>query len=142
MVVCMLGSWKSVTTNPLELVGIVLSGVLTLVAKLKPVERRWALPAAVLLAAAVVVGAFFLAYRETKPSVASEPAKPSAPAKQQSNTANQVTSGPGSPAVQGVQGDVSITVDQTGTARPTAASPRSQPKSGTKSGTAGEKSHE
>ena len=78
-------------------------------------DRRWVAPIFICLAAAALTCGLAIAYvqvaKTAQPSA--QTSQPRAPAKQQSNQQVQQTStGEGSPNVQGVQGDVNITVDQ------------------------------
>jgi hypothetical protein len=84
----------------------------------KDKERRWLGPLAMVMAVLALTGGLTLAYLKRSPQ--SGPQTNSAPAAQpapktQTNMVGQTTSGAGSPAVQGVQGDVTITVDQSST---------------------------
>jgi hypothetical protein len=108
--------WTKVVTNPLGLAGFALFLVFGYLARAKRNdERRWLSPAAVALAVVALVGCLLIAYKQLpKPSpqpVQAIQAQP--PVKQQTNNnVQQTSSGEGSPNVQGVQGDVTITVDQ------------------------------
>lgn len=108
--------WTKVVTHPLGLAGFVLFLVFGYLARsTRRNEHRWVAPVAFTLAAAALIGGLFLAYvqvpKPLPPSV--QISKPPAPVQQQTNQKVQQTStGPGSPNVQGVQGDVTITVDQ------------------------------
>jgi disulfide bond formation protein DsbB len=78
-------------------------------------ERRWLGPLAVAMAVLALTGGLTLAYLKSTAQAA--PKTVSAPAvqpisKTQTNVVEQTTTGAGSPAVQGVQGDVTISVDQ------------------------------
>jgi hypothetical protein len=111
-----MGEWTKVVTHPLGLAGFALFLVFGCLARAKRNdERRWLSPAAVILALVALVGGLLIAYRQA-PKPAPQPIQaiqPQPPAKQQSNSKVQQTStGEGSPNVQGVQGDVTITVDQ------------------------------
>ena len=111
-----MNQWIKVVTEPLGLAGFALFLVFGYLAKAKSKdERRWLSPIALVIAAIALIGGLSLAYvRSPKPAPAPvEVAKPQIPARQQSNQQVQQTStGAGSPNVQGVQGDVTITVDQ------------------------------
>ena len=116
-----MNAWIKVLTHPLGLAGFALFLVFTLVAKAKQrSERRWLSPAAVLIALVALLGGLSLDYRQlsidtqSTPKVGTSPAQASAPL-QQPVLVDQHTTGPGSPAVNGVTGDVTITVDQSGT---------------------------
>jgi hypothetical protein len=111
-----MSEWTKVVTHPLGLAGFVLFLVFGYLAKTKRRdERRWLSPVAFAIAAVALIGGLVLAYVEVSkpvpPSV--QTSKPQAPTQQQTNQQIQQTStGAGSPNVQGVQGDVTITVDQ------------------------------
>lgn len=108
--------WTSVVTQPLGLVGFALFLVFGYLAKVKSRnERRWLSPVAVIVAVMALGGGLVLAYVEAPKSLPTPAAQAiRTPAQQQTNNVQQTTSGQGSPAVQGVQGDVTITVDQSG----------------------------
>jgi hypothetical protein len=123
-----MADWTAVLTHPLGLAGFALSLVFGYLARVKRTdERRWLSHAAVVSAVAALTGGLFLAYVQTsKP--ASELVRPgTGPVQQQTNQVQQSTTGPGSPAVQGVQGDVTITVDQSGEAMPKKTAPKQPP---------------
>jgi hypothetical protein len=121
--------WTQVITHPLGLAGFALFLVFGYLAKVKRNdERRWISRAAVAAAVVGLAGGLIIAYAQilkpTIPSVRS--AAP--PVQQQTNQVQQSTTGPGSPAVQGVQGDVTITVDQSsGEAKPQKSAPKQPP---------------
>jgi hypothetical protein len=121
-----------VVTHPLGLAGFVLFLVFGYLARSKRRdEHRWLAPVALTLAAAALIGGLFLAYvqvpKPLPPSV--QVNKPPAPVQQQTNKqVKQTSSGQGSPNVQGVQGDVTITVDQsTGKTTTQKTSPEKEP---------------
>lgn len=105
-----MSEWTKVVTDPLGLVGFALFLVFGLVAKTrKSSERRWLTPVAVCLAVAALLGGLTLSYIKSSATRATA-------AKSQIDKPNgqikQTSTGPGSPNVQGVNGDVTITVDQ------------------------------
>ena len=108
--------WTKVVTEPLGLAGFALFLVFGYLAKVKRNdERRWLSPVAFAIAAVALVGGLGIAYVKVRKPVAPsiQTGKPAAPTQQQTNQQVQQTStGEGSPNVQGVQGDVTITVDQ------------------------------
>jgi hypothetical protein len=112
----LMGEWTKVVTNPLGLAGFALFLVFGYLAKMnKGGERRWIAPMAFALAMAALLGGLAIAYvqvpRASQP--AAQTSQPPAPAKQQTNQqVRQTSTGDGSPNVQGVQGNVTITVDQ------------------------------
>ena len=127
-----MGAWTKVVTHPLGLAGFALFLVFGYLAKAKRNdERRWLAPAAVVLALAALAGGILLSYVQG-PKPLPQPAQAvqaASPSKQQTNSNVQQTStGEGSPNVQGVQGDVTITVDQstgkTSTKKPTEKKPK------------------
>ena len=108
--------WIKVVTEPLGLAGFALFLVFGVLARVKKQdERRWLGPLASGMAVLALVGGLTLAYVKAShsptPQGASTPTA-KAPAPVQTNQVEQTTTGKGSPAVQGVQGDVNITVDQ------------------------------
>ena len=111
--------WIKVVTEPLGLAGFALFLIFGYLAKVKrDDERRWLSPVAFAIAAVALIGCLAIAYvqipKPVQPSAPSvQTSKPAAPTQQQTNQQIQQTStGEGSPNVQGVQGDVTITVDQ------------------------------
>jgi hypothetical protein len=115
--------WTKVVTEPLGLAGFALFLAFGALSRLKQEEdRRWLRPMASLMAVLALVGGLTLAYvksaQSAAPVVTSAPVTqapataPQKPAQSQTNQVEQTTTGAGSPAVQGVQGDVTITVDQ------------------------------
>lgn len=115
-------SWTQVVTDPLGLVGFVLFLVFGFLAKVGlSRDQRWLAMAAVAMAFVVLVGGLALSWMKTRPAVSpppsmsastppptqAAPAAPTAPA----STSTQTTHGAQSPAVQGVQGDVTIKID-------------------------------
>jgi hypothetical protein len=124
--------WTKVVTNPLGLVGFVLFLVFGVLAKVKARnERRWLVPVAISAALVALIGGLGLAYVQVRAAAAasSQPQPSIAPAvaPQKPTTVIQETSGPGSPAVQGVQGDVNITVDQSSPDAPKTKPPTAKP---------------
>jgi hypothetical protein len=108
--------WYKVVTSPLGLAGFALFLVFGYLAKLqRSYERRWIAPFAMFLAISALIGGLVIAYIQV-PKAAPPPTQISQPLKsagQQSNQqVQQKSTGGGSPNVQGVQGDVTITVDQ------------------------------
>jgi hypothetical protein len=111
-----INEWTKVVMHPLGLAGFALFLVFSLLAKLKRRnERRWLFPAMIAMAGIALLGGLGLAYTQLQGSSAAVVAQPSptpTPVQRQVNQGLQRSSGPGSPNVQGVQGDVTITVDQ------------------------------
>lgn len=111
--------WTKVVTEPLGLGGFALFLVFGVLARAKRAdERRWLAPMAMGMAVLALAGGLILAMLKTTGESArrANPAPSAqAPAPAQVNQqVEQKTTGAGSPAVQGVQGDVTITVDQSG----------------------------
>ncbi len=107
--------WTKVVTEPLGLAGFALFLVFGVLSRLKrKTELRWMGPVAAGMAILALAGGLALAYvktaRQATP-VVSQPAAAAAPT-QTNQQVQQTTKGAGSPIVQGVQGDVTITVDQ------------------------------
>jgi hypothetical protein len=108
--------WAKVLTEPLGLAGFALFLVFGALSRIKrDKERKWLGPLAMGMAVLALTGGLTLAYLkrppQTAPSTAPAPAvQPTA--KTQTNMVEQTSTGAGSPNVQGVQGDVTITVDQ------------------------------
>jgi hypothetical protein len=92
--------WVKVLTQPLGLAGFALFLIFQLLGrKLKAYERRWAFVAMVAMSVICLLGGLGLAYRHEQKQEKIEQVQ-------------QQSSGAGSPNVQGVQGDVNITIDQ------------------------------
>jgi hypothetical protein len=107
-----MSDWTKVVTQPLGLAGFALFLVFGYLARVKRHdERRWLSPVAVAVAALALAGGLILAYVQVPRPAAPVTPITKAPS-QQTNQVQQSTTGAGSPAVQGVQGDVTITVDQ------------------------------
>jgi hypothetical protein len=127
-----MSAWIKVITQPLGLAGFALFLVFGYLAKAtKNDARRWLSPVAVGLAVTALVGGLLIAYRQVpEPKPQQQQAIQTPPsAKQQTNSNVQQTSvGQGSPNVQGVQGDVTITVDQSKGKTETQKSAKSDPK--------------
>jgi hypothetical protein len=107
-----MSEWTKVVTDPLGLAGFALFLVFGYLANAKRLnERRWLAPLAVFAAIAALAGGLTLGYFRVSKSVAPAANTSKAPM-QQTNQVQQTSSGAGSSNVQGVQGDVTITVDQ------------------------------
>jgi hypothetical protein len=123
--------WTKVVTNPLGLGGFALFLVFGYLARAKRSdERRWLTPTAIALAVVALMGGLLIAYKQipkpTPQPIQTIQAQP--PAKQQTNSNVQQTStGEGSPNVQGVQGDVTITIDQSKSKTETKTPPGRKP---------------
>jgi hypothetical protein len=78
-------------------------------------ERRWLAPVAAFAALSALVGGLTLAYLQIPkpvPPSAQTNTPPEAKQRQTDSHVQQTSTGQGSPNVQGVQGDVTVTVDQ------------------------------
>ena len=108
--------WTKVVTEPLGLGGFALFLVFGVLSRIKGgEERRWLAPLAMGMAFLALAGGLTLAYVKASHEASAAPTAMPAPHPAPTTQVNQVeqkTSGPGSPAVQGVQGDVTINVDQ------------------------------
>ena len=103
--------WAKVVTEPLGLAGFALFLVFGVLSRLKAKdERRWLGPLAAAMAVIALAGGLLLAY--LKAGTTLQPASTIQPPQTQTNTVQQTTTGKGSPIVQGVQGDVTVNVDQ------------------------------
>jgi hypothetical protein len=125
-----MGAWAKVVSEPLGLAGFALFLIFTYLGKVKSGDkRRWISPVAFGCAAATLLAGFGLAYlqiaKPLPPPVSA--AKPAASAAQQINHVQQSSTGPGSPNVQGVKGDVTITVDQSAGKAAPAEAAKKQP---------------
>lgn len=112
-----MSEWTKVVTHPLGLAGFALFLLFGYLARTKRSDRRrWLSPVAFALAGIALIGGLVLAYVQVPKPVAAplQTDKPPAPTQQQTDQVQQTTTGQGSPAVQGVQGNVTITVDQNG----------------------------
>jgi hypothetical protein len=110
-----MGAWAKIVNEPLGLAGFALFLIFAYLGKVKSGDKRkWISPVAFACAAATLIGGFSLAFLQITKTVPppDSAAKPPASAVQQINHTQQSSSGPGSPNVQGVNGDVTITVDQ------------------------------
>src|ERR1700677_1586225 len=100
-----MGIWTKVVTNPLGLSGFALFLVFSYLWRTsRGSQRRWLAPTAVSLAVATLVGGLALAYVEVShvvvPPMQSDKVTSTS---HQANQVQQTTTGPGSPAIQGVQ---------------------------------------
>jgi hypothetical protein len=103
--------WTKVVTDPLGLVGFALFLVFAYLARVKKSKQhRWIVPSAMIMASVALVGGLTLAYYRVH--AAAKPSAQPSPAPVKQRSVQQKSSGPGSPNVQGVEGDVTITVDQ------------------------------
>jgi hypothetical protein len=120
-------AWVKVVTDPLGLAGFALFLVFSYLARTKRNdERRWIVRVAIALAAITLTGGFLLAYLRVNKfaPVQGEGGGIPASVMRQTNQTLQSSAGPGSINVEGVQGDVTVTVDQsTGKVK---AAPRSK----------------
>ncbi len=108
--------WTKVVTDPLGLAGFALFLVFGVLSQVKrDEERKWMGPLAMAMAILALTGGLTLTYLkrplQAAPQVTTAPAGLTTP-KTQTNKVEQTSTGAGSPNVQGVQGDVTISVDQ------------------------------
>ena len=127
-----MSDWTKVVTHPLGLAGFALFLVFGYLARAKQnAERRWLSPAALALAVIALAGGLLIAYKQI-PKPSPQPIQTiqiQPPAKQQtSGNVQQTSTGEGSPNLQGVQGDVTITVDQSTGKTQTKKAPAKKPK--------------
>jgi hypothetical protein len=108
--------WAKVVTNPLGLVGFALFLVFNAIARFKRSdEKRWIARVFVCMAIATLVAGFVIAWDQVHrpaPTTTSTSQLPAPNAKQNCESAEQKSEGAGSPNVNCVQGNVTITVDQ------------------------------
>lgn len=108
--------WTKVVTDPLGLVGFTLFLLFGALARFKRnAERSWIVPLCLGAAVLTLAGGLTLAFfKEARPAAKSlaVPSLPPVSPQQVNQQVEQKTTGAGSPAVQGVQGNVTITVDQ------------------------------
>jgi hypothetical protein len=108
--------WTKVVTEPLGLAGFALFLVFGVLSRVKrDDERKWLGPLAMAMAIVALSGGLTLAYLKRPPQAAPQVTTPPAgltTSKTQTNQVEQTSTGAGSPNVQGVQGDVTISVDQ------------------------------
>jgi hypothetical protein len=103
--------WSKVVTQPLGLAGFGLFLAFSFFASRKGLRRiGWVAPVLVSMAVITLIGGLTIAYVQVRSKATPSSQIPSQ--QQQTNQVQQTTAGPGSPAVQGVQGDVNISVDQ------------------------------
>jgi hypothetical protein len=106
--------WTKVLTSPLGLVGYALSLAFGFLAKVKrSKEGLWLTPVVTCLAITALFGGLLIAYIQVPRSPLQSRQAFQPETKKQSNSQVQQTStGPGSPKIQGVQADVTFSVDQ------------------------------
>lgn len=129
-----INEWTQVLSSPLGLVSYALFLVFGFLAKVKSSsERRWVAPAAMFLACTALLGGLGIAYRQVELLKKSPPPvnavqPPDAQKKQTNSQVQQTSTGTGSSNVQGVQGDVTISVDQSAGKAELHKSARKKPK--------------
>jgi hypothetical protein len=100
-------AWIKIVGDPLGLAGFALFLGFSLLAKTRSASRApWLTASFITLAGIALLGGLGLAYLRQRPALVSPVATPAPPAR----SVEQQTSGPQSPAVGGVDGDVSITI--------------------------------
>jgi hypothetical protein len=110
-----MSEWTKVVTEPLGLTAFALFLIFSYLGKVnRGDKRRWLSPVAFTCAVATLIGGLVLAYIQLPKHVESPHLTVNTPdpAAGQTNPVRQTSHGPGSPNVQGVQGDVTVTVDQ------------------------------
>jgi hypothetical protein len=129
-----MGEWTKVFSEPLGLTGFALFLIFGFIGKTKANDkRRWLTPVAFACAAFALIGGLGIAYLDMrsrtsppKPQVVQQsPAPEAAP-----SAVQQESAGPDSPNINGVQGDVNLTIGQNTGAIVTkkTARPKPQPK--------------
>jgi hypothetical protein len=135
-----MSDWTRVVTDPLGLAGFALFLLFGTLGQMKRTsERQWVFPVAYTMAVIALLGGLMLAYQRARPQVENGPPHAIAtphqeerPSTEINNHVDQKTTGRGSPAVQGVRGDVTITIDQSNSApashkRPSTTSTAGEP---------------
>jgi hypothetical protein len=108
-----MSEWTKVVSNPLGLAGFALFLVFAYLAKVKRAdERRWLSPAAVLAAVAALLGGLLIAYAQIPKTAPPAQTNGASPSSQTPGRVEQISTGEGSPNIQGVQGNVTLTIDQ------------------------------
>lgn len=116
-----MGEWTKVVTSPLGLVGFVLFLAFGLLAKVKQRdERRWLMPAAMVLGLIALVGGLSLAYVQVKalqpaPAISGQTTPLTATSKPQRTSSIQESHGDASPNFKDVQGTITVINDQSST---------------------------
>jgi hypothetical protein len=104
--------WGKVVAQPLGIAGFAMSLVFGYLARAASRDqRKWLAPSAAAIAFACVIGGFALAYQQTTAKSNQQPNPSQAFSQQQTKQVHQITNGSGSPAIQGVIGDVTV-IDQ------------------------------
>jgi hypothetical protein len=110
------GEWAKVVVNPLGLAGFALFLIFLSLLRMtrKRAGQRWLVTVFIVSALVCLFGGLGLSYKEiSRSSNASEQkSRPEPQLRQDTKQVQQNTTGAGSPAVQGVQGDVNLTIDQ------------------------------
>jgi hypothetical protein len=96
--------WTKVVTHPLGLTAFALLVLFCLAKSIR--QPAWLKKVFVAAAVIVIVGGLFLAYQQSTPD------KQDRPEKSDPTRIQQQTTGQNSPAVQGVDGDVNIIIEQ------------------------------
>lgn len=109
--------WTKILTTPLGLAGFSLFLVFGLFAKIKHRDdRRRLIPISVAIGFVALIGGLILSYLQDKPT-ARDMAKPAGiPSSQsvqpQNSQVQQTSTGPASPNIQGIQGNVTLTINE------------------------------
>lgn len=111
-----MNEWTKVVANPLGLAGFALFLLFAYLARIKqPDQRRQIALIAAVLSVVALLGGLALAYLQVHvgtPSSAQSTQDAIPSDRHMNQRVQQVSTGSGSPNVQGVQGNVNITVDQ------------------------------
>jgi hypothetical protein len=108
-----MNEWTKVVSNPLGLAGFALFLVFAYLAKVKRAdERRWLSPVAVLVAVAALLGGLLIAYAQIPKAAPPAQTNGASPSAQTPGRVEQISTGEGSPNIQGVQGNITLTIDQ------------------------------
>lgn len=103
-------SWIKVITDPLGLAGFALFLVFGVLAKAGfSKSKKWVAVSAFSMAFVALIGGLFLSWNKNLPNKIDQPANST---KTDKSSARQTTHGSKSPAVQNVEGNVIITIDE------------------------------
>lgn len=110
-----MNEWAKVVSHPLGLAGFALFLVFLIVGMATGSKERRVLTGIFLVAAFLCLGGGLVFYYiQSGPPAGSPrvPQSPESPSHQENGPVQQRTNGPASPAIQGVQGDVTVNVQQ------------------------------
>jgi hypothetical protein len=107
--------WIEVVTHPLGLVAFALALIFGVIGvKFKARQRPWFLPLSFCLAAITIIAGLYIDYLQIKSKplspiqITHQPISSANESESKKIIVNQKTTGPASPAIQGVHGDVNI----------------------------------